>query len=144
MKADEGAVPVVARELGPCVESQTIGSPVRGEENLGLSLRGAIAELFAIATVLGRLHQLPLDVVVVAIRPSVIAALIDLQQLLGGEILPLLRRVEFGPVLEQLIAAVLCRVQLAPAVERDSDSIANSCGVPLARRESLIRLAGIV
>src|SRR3954467_12828700 len=107
MKSDERAVPVVAGELGPRVESQTIGSPVRGEERFGFSLRGAIARLLAIAAVLGRLPQLPLHIVVVAVRPPVIAALVDLQQLLGGEVLSLVRRIEFGPILEQLIATVL-------------------------------------
>src|SRR3982751_411983 len=139
MEADERAVPVVAPELRSREESQPIGSPVRREECLGFSLRRAVAQLLAIAAVLRRLHQLPLDVVVVAIRPSVIAALVDLQQLLGGKILSLLRRVEFGPILEELIAAVLGRVQLAAPVERDPDGVADPRRVPLARGESLIR-----
>src|SRR3954462_1182506 len=133
MKRDESAVPVMRRELGSGVEGQTIRRPVRGEERFPRAFRRAITQLLAVASELGRLHQLRLAVVEVAIRPTVVAALIDLEQLLRGQVLTLVRGVKLGPVVGQLIAAVLGRIKLAAAIEGDANGVADSRRVPAGR-----------
>src|SRR5437016_658359 len=61
----------------------------------------------------GREHQVTQLGVVVAIRPAVVVPLRKLEELFRGLFRALLQREQLGPVLAQLIAAVLGRVQLA-------------------------------
>ena len=64
-----------------------------------------------------------------AIGPAEIAAPHDAQHLFGGKIRALLRRVELRPVLAQLIAALLSRVDIVTGgIDRDPVRIANAGG----------------
>jgi hypothetical protein len=105
---------------------------------------GAATDLLAIPAVLGRQH-LPLrDPVVEAVRPPEIIATLDAEELLGGK-LGALRRVEMrGPVLQQLIATMLCRPdRVARGIDGDRDRVADTGGPALAVGLRLTRAIGI-
>jgi hypothetical protein len=55
--------------------------------------------LAAVAAIFGRQDELFLILVVIAFRPAVIGALLQLEEFLGGELDTLLDRVELGPIL---------------------------------------------
>src|SRR5690242_905627 len=101
-----------------------------GEERDRRRLVGADADLLAaVAAVFGSEHELVLILVEVALRPAVIAALLDGDDLLGRQIRALLHRVELRPVLRELIAAVLGRVKLAGGIEREAFAVADAGGI---------------
>src|SRR5450432_2272280 len=134
MKRDGGAALVLRGELRPVVERERVRRPVRREVRDRLELLVAVTDrLPAIAVVLGREHQLLLRGVEVALRPPVVAALHDLEQLLRRKIGALLRRVEPRPVVAELVAAVLRGVELPRGVERDADGVANARGEAAGR-----------
>src|SRR5437667_162706 len=85
--------------------------PRKRDQRLLLVL--AASDRLAVAPILGREHQVTQLGVVVAIRPAVVVPLRKLEELFRGLFRALLQREQLGPVLAQLIAAVLGRVQLA-------------------------------
>src|SRR5690348_5491992 len=144
VKRDERAVAVARREGGPGVEQQSIGRPVRREECRGCLLGGALPDrLAAIAAVLRREHELLLLIVEVALGPAEVVALVDLEQLLGGEVLALLSGVELGPVVPQLISSMLGRPQVPIRPDSDADSVADARCVTRGRGECLPRLVRV-
>ena len=82
--------------------------------------------LAAVAAVLGRQHELLLLAVVVALRPAVPGALLEIEHLLGREVKTLLGGVELRPVLVQLVAAVLRHVQTTGGVEVEALAVADA------------------
>ncbi len=83
-----------------------------GEEGDGsLFLSANPDRLAAVAAIFRREHQLLLDIVEIALRPAKIVALLDLQELLGRQVRALILVVELWPVLVELVAALLCRVE---------------------------------
>src|SRR5579875_4186700 len=128
-------------QLPPVVEREVIRRPMRRECRHGPEHAGAPPDLLAIAAVLRREHELLLHAVVVAVRPAVVAALDHTQQLLGREVCALLRREAPRPVLAQLIAPVLGRIDAAAGgVDCDAIRIADARGIALRRRELLAGL----
>src|SRR4029077_19736305 len=102
------AVLIVRGEKRPRIERQSVGSPVSGEVRFWPLLGRTLAHCFpAITAVLGGKHQLRLLSVEVAGRPTVVAVLLDLQQLFRGQILSLVGRVQLRPTLGELISSVL-------------------------------------
>src|SRR5208283_1629082 len=118
VKRDECASPIGIRKLMPIVECKIVGSPVRREKRDRASLlRARPDRLAAVATIFRSQHQLLLDSVEIALRPAVVGALLQSQQLFGWEIGALLRPVKFRPILGQLITAMLGDIKAARSVE---------------------------
>src|SRR5712664_2470850 len=103
-----------------------------GEEYVRALLRSTVSNgLASVAPVFRREHELPLLAVVVAIRPSVVTALLDLEQLLRGKILSLFWSVQLRPVVIQLVAPVLRGIKLSARIERDSPGVTDAGRVAL-------------
>ena len=116
----------------------------RKSSNRSLLIGADSNRLAAVAAIFWRQDQLFLLLVVVAFRPSVITALLQLDNLLRGQFGALFDRVELGPVLRELIAAMLRDIEPPRLVEPKSLAITYAGRVPLGRREGLISLVGIV
>ena len=56
----------------------------------------------------------------------------------------MLRRIEFGPILVQLVSTVFGDVKASRSVEVKTLAVADAGGVPFLWREDLIRLIGVV
>src|SRR5437763_13618890 len=75
---------------------------------------------FAVSAILWREHQLLLRSVEIAVWPAIVTALLDLDEFLRRQILTLVRCIKLWPVVIELVAPVLCRVELAARVECES------------------------
>ncbi len=146
MECDEGTAAVARRELTPVVEGQVIGRPVAGEDRDRSSLLRTDADgLSAITPVLGRQDQLALRVVEVAFGPPIVGAALDAHQLLRRQIGALLGLVECRPVLRELVAAVLRRIDAHPGrIDRDAARVAEPGDEALREREPLPGPLGLV
>src|SRR5882757_6496565 len=121
MEGDENAVTVVGWELRLVVQRHRVGCPMRGERRDGGALvRARTQLLIPVAAVLGRKNQFSLNGVVVALRPAVVAALFQQQQLFGGLRGLLLRFVPFRPICMQLVASMLSDEDVVGGVDRES------------------------
>src|SRR4029078_7616230 len=103
-----------------------------------------IGLLAAIAAIFRRKHKLLLRWVEIARRPSVVAALLEHQHALCGKLCTLLRRVEFRPILVQLITAVFGDVQAPCGVKVETLTVSDACGIAFFGRKDLMRLIGVV
>src|SRR2546422_9923585 len=128
MERDERAAPIVLGELAARVERQAIGRPVSRERQQRLLLVLAAAHLLAVAAVLRREHQVAELRVVIAVGPAEVGTLGELEELLRRLLGALLDGEQLGPVLAQLIPAVLRGVQLTRRRERESDGVADTRG----------------
>src|SRR6185312_5344431 len=106
-----------------------VRGPVRGECRDGSARLSASPDFLSVSAVFRREHQLHLHAVVEAVRPAVIPALNDAQQLLGGKVGALLGREALRPVLAQLVAPVLSRIDAVPA---QSIAIPSALRMPVA------------
>ena len=111
-----------------------------GERRDRRLLAGADADLFAVAAIFRRQHELVLQLIVVAFRPAVIGALLQQHDFLGRQLRALPRVEVARPVLRELIAAVLGDEETPGGVEREAFAVAQPGGVALRRREMLIFL----
>src|SRR3954463_14942857 len=101
--------------------------------------------LTTIAAILRRQNQLGLSRVEVALRPAVVTALFNLQQLLRRLGCADLGLIESRPVFRQLVSAMLRGIEhLAARIDGKPVGIANTGGVPLLRREALAGLICVV
>ena len=82
--------------------------------------------LSTIAAVFTRQNELFLGIVVVAFGPTEIAAVPQLHQLLGRQVGVLFQCVKLGPVLPELVAAVLGRPNPASGIKRDPLAVAET------------------
>src|SRR6478672_11284504 len=145
MEGDEGASLVSLRKLRSLVDLEIVGRPVRWKRRDGrLEFCAVIGLLAAIAAIFRRQHKLLLGGVEITFRPAVVAALLEDQHALCGKLKTLLRRIELGPILVQLIAAVLGDVKVACRVEVETLAVADAGGEAFVGREDLIRLVGVV
>src|SRR5204863_7895719 len=80
----------------------------------------------------------------IALRPTVPRAMLEDHDLLGRQLEALIDRVKLGPVLVQLIAAVLRDEEAPGGIEVEALAVANARGIALLGREHLIGLAGVV
>ena len=109
-----------------------------------LELCAVIGLFAAVAAIFRRKHKLLLRWVEIASRPPVVAALLEHQHALRGKLCTLPRRVEFRPILVQLITAVFGDVKAACGVEVKTLAVANAGGETFLGRKDLIRLIGVV
>src|ERR1700692_2859795 len=144
MEGNEGTTVIAARELCVVVDLHVIRRPVRWKERDGRLLLRADPALPAIAPVFGSQHELLLVVVEIAFRPAEIVTLMLHYQLFRRQVLALVRRIEVGPVFEELVAAMLGGNKTPLRVERESFAVAQPGHIALRRREMLVRLVGIV
>src|SRR5215212_3229271 len=107
MKGDEGSTLVARWKHLAVIEGQGIRGPMRGKCGDRPQLRGAAANLLSISAVLGSQHQPRRGRVVVAVRPAVIPAFTNPEQLFRREIGALLPVEQLRPVLTQLVPTVL-------------------------------------
>src|SRR4029077_6415774 len=107
-------------------------------------LVGAYSDLLAVATILGCQHQLILNAIVIAFRPTVIGVFFQLHDFLGGELRVLIGREQVWPVLRELVAAVHGGEQTPGGIKRESLAVAQSGGVAFLRREMLILFVRII
>src|SRR5690348_3739956 len=136
MEGDEDAATVWRRKLLSGIERQVVGRPVRRERGEGVELACADADLPAVAAVFRCEHELAVNAIVVAKRPTVIAAPNDVHHLLRGQIRTLLRSEELRPVLSELIAALLGRVDIVTGgIHGDAVRVADASGIAGGRRE---------
>jgi hypothetical protein len=151
-RAVPGAVPgnersalVLLGELGTIVEEHSVRRPVAGEGLDWILELVAAPYLRAIAPVLRHQHLLLALPVVVAVRPSKIVSIIDLEKFLGRQLSALLLGVEVGEELVELIASVLQCVQAVDRViPRKRHRIPDARGIARVRRVLLARLVGLI
>ena len=145
VKRDEHAAAVARGKLCLVVVRHSIRRPVRGERNDGRNLLRADADFFAAVTaVLRRQDQFFLEGIVVAFRPTIVAALLQKHHLFGGQRGLLVRLVKLRPVRMELIAAVLRHEQPAACVEGHALAVANSSCVSLGGGKCLIRFVRVI
>src|SRR5581483_8279463 len=146
VEGDERATVVSLGKLAASVDDHIIRCPVGREGRHRGQLVGTFADgLAAVAAVLGREHQLVLLVIEITLGPAIVAALLDFQQFLGGQLRTLLGGIEARPVGPELIPAVLGGIQPRPrGIERDAVSVANTGGIALRGRELLAGLVGVI
>ena len=140
MESDEGAALVSLRELRAFVDFEIVRRPVGGKRRDRRLEFLAVADLLAaITAILWRQHTLFLRDIEIAGRPSVIGILFQNHHLFSGKFEALLRRVKLGPVLMQLIAAMLGDVKVPRAVEVASASglLITGSGMFPGRREQM-------
>src|SRR5262249_30579226 len=139
MKRDQCATVVSMRKAAGAalcfVKHHVIGRPVAREPCDGRGSSAAKTGFLAVAAILGCEHELLLRLVEIALRPAVIGALLELDHFFRWQFLPLLRGIEFRPVLMKLIAPVLRREDMARSIKRDAFAVANTAHVAAGRRE---------
>src|SRR5579871_3950409 len=145
VECDECASAVRVRKLPAAVDQEIVGRPVCRKPRNGatLVLTGPDS-LAAITAVLGGKDQLLLIAIEIALRPTVIGAVLKLQQFFSGLICSLLRPIQFRPVLRELIPAMLHDIQPARLIECEPLTVADPGGEPLRRGEALPDSTGIV
>src|SRR5437764_14145307 len=108
MEGDEDSVAIAGWKLFPVVAHHAVRRPVGGKCGNRSDLVRARAHPFAAVTpVLGREDELLPPCVVIALRPAIVAARLQQQQLLGGQSSFLGGLVEIGPIRMQLVSSVL-------------------------------------
>src|SRR6478672_12930425 len=131
MEGDEGTSLVSLRELRALVNFEIVWRPVRGKRRDGRLEFCAVISLFAaIAAIFWRQHKLLLGGVEITFRPAVVAAVFQHQHALRGKLRTLLRRVEFRPILVQLITAVFGDIKAPCGVKVKTFAVAYASGVP--------------
>src|SRR5260370_31823622 len=100
-------------------------------------LRADADSLSSIATVFRGEDQLLLGIIVIAFRPAEVAALLQLDQLLGWQVGVLLQCVKLGPILPELVPAVLDRQNPTRGIKGDPLTVAETCDEALCGREML-------
>ena len=99
---------VISRELPLVVQSHRVGRPMRGKRRDRRALGCAGTDLVApVAAVFGREHQFAPHLVVVALRPTVVAAPFQEQQLFSRKRGLFVGFVQIRPIRMQLIPTVL-------------------------------------
>src|SRR3989442_98713 len=111
---------------------------MRGKRAQRLLLLLAASDRLAVAAIFGREHQVTQLGVVVAVRPAVVVPCRELDELLRGFFRTLRQREQLGPVLTQLIATVLRRVQLARRRDGEPHGVADARSEAGAARLRLI------
>src|SRR5207249_753446 len=125
MERDERAAAIALRELRPRVERQAIGRPMPRERNCRLLLLRTPPHLLAVAPILRCQDQMAEFDVMITVGPAEVVALVHPQQLLRWLLGALLESEQLGPVLSQLVAAVLRGPQLPVWPEGHPHSVAN-------------------
>ena len=145
MEGDEGAALIALRELRALVDLEIVRRPVGGKRRDWRLEFFAVADLLAaVAAILRRQHTLLLRGVEIAGRPSVIGALFQDHDLFGGKLEALFRRIELGPILMQLVAAMLGDEKASRSVEVETLAVPDAGGIAFFGRENLIRLVCVV
>ena len=108
-----------------------IGHVAPGAGNASVPFWWIFADSLAVTAVFRGENQRPLIPVVVAVRPAKVGALLDLEHLFGRKVRSLILVVELAPVLMELIAAVLRRVELTTWIEGNAYRVANAGRVSL-------------
>ena len=144
MKGDERAVLVLRGECTARVEQQRHRCPVPRECGHRGLLAVAARGLLAVAAIFRRVDELLFIHGVVAVRPPEIILRIHLDEFFGGILRLVLRRGEqLGPVVVQLVPAMLGGVELSVRAVGEPHPIADAGGESGRRREVLARLACI-
>src|SRR6266404_4822428 len=145
VKRNEGTIFVGGRKLAALVDLHGVGRPMRRERRYWrLVLRTDADGLSPIATVFRGEDQLFLDIVVIAFRPAEIGALPKLHQLLARQVRVLLQCVKLGPVLPELVPAMLGCENPARGIKRDPLAVAETRDEAFRWREMLIQPVGVV
>src|SRR5262245_7876892 len=145
MESDECTTLVGSRELTSVIKQQVVGRPMSGEGRDGCTLIGTQPNRFAaIATVFRGKDKLVLGEIKITIRPAVIGAALELDQLLRRLLGALLGRIEVRPVFPQLVAAVLGGKYPARGIECDPFRVAQPGGEALGGRKALTGPIGVV
>src|SRR5882757_590951 len=146
MESYEQAVAIASRELLPVIQDHVVGRPVRRENRRGSAFLGAEPRSLSIAAVFGREHEPWLEGVVVAHRPTVVAALFQQQHLFGGQ-----RRFLIGildhvrPVRVQLVTAVLSdEYMVTDRIDAKTFRIAYAGRVPSGGRKCLVGFLRVI
>src|SRR5579859_5606576 len=146
MEGDEHAGPVVSGKLLLIIEHCAIGSPMRGKGCYGSDLAGADTSILTpVAAVFRSQHQLVLHLVVIALRPSIVAALLQQNQFFRRQGGFFFRLIQVGPIRMQLIASVLGDVDpLAGCIDRETFTVTNSGGETVGRGKHLVGAVRVV
>src|SRR5947209_4532860 len=136
MKRDECSAPVSGRKLVSRIEDHSVGRPVSRKSHERLHLLPALSDGLTVSSVLRREHKAFAIDVVVAIRPAVIAAAIDSDELFSGVLGAFLGGEEIRPIVVKLIATVHRGVKVSierVACERDGISQTGCEPTPITR-----------
>ena len=105
MESDECAAAIRCGEAVATIDEKIVRRPVRRKRGNGRLLASANADLLAaVASIFGSEHEFVLLVVEVALGPAIVCTLLDAEKLLRRELSALLRLIEVGPILRELIA----------------------------------------
>ena len=148
VEGDEHAVAIVAREIAACRRAPCRSAPNAPETPrsgailVGARLRRSCRRRRRIP---GASTSLRWNAVVVALRPAVIAALFQVQQLFGRQRGLLLGLVQFRPIRVQLVASVLRDEDVVVRHRSPKPSrIAYPGREALGRRERLVGLVRVI
>src|SRR4029077_750435 len=144
VESDKSAALITGGERLARIDQKIVRRPMTGKGCNRRLLAGADADLFAVAAIFRRQHELVLQLIVVAFRPAVVGALLQQHDLLGRQLRALPRVEVARPVLRELIAAVLRGEETSGGVEREAFAVAQPRGVALRRGEMLIFFVGVV
>src|SRR5260370_14481893 len=137
MEGDECTYPIRSRELTSVIKQEVVGRPMAGKGRDGCTLIGTQPNRFAaVAAIFRGKDKLVLGEIKITIRPAVIGAALELDQLLRRLLGALLGCIEVRPVFPQLVAAVLGGKDPARGVECDPFPAAQPGGEPLGAREA--------
>src|SRR5262249_15670978 len=132
VKGDEGAALVGFRKFIALVDLEVVWRPMgRIGCNRWDHARADADLVAAVAAILRREHQLLAGAIIVAGRPAIGGTLLDQHHFLGRQLRTLLGGVEPGPVLMQLVTAMLGGIEAAGGVEIEPLGIAQAAGIAL-------------
>ncbi len=146
VEGNEHPVAVMSGKLLMVIEHCAIGGPMRGEGRDRTRFAGADTNLFApVPAVFRGQHELALHRVVVAFWPTIVAALLQQNQLFGRQRRFLLRLIQVGPIGMQLVSSVLGYVYaLVGCVESKTFTVTNPGSETIGRSKGLLCLVGVI
>src|SRR5262245_57438394 len=107
MERDERRTPVLSRELAPAVEVHPVGRVVGGKRNERIFRVCAAIDNVPIPTIFRRQHLFLLNSIVVAVRPPVVPAFVEVEELLARQIGVILWREEAREEAIQVASSML-------------------------------------
>jgi hypothetical protein len=144
VEGDEGALCIGGGEAGPYRSARHWGPDARGRRRRGASCLRRSLSLAAVAAIFGGQHVAVLESVIIAGGPAEIGALEGGIEDFGGAFDALFDGVEFGPVLGELVAAMLDAEDAACRVEAEPAGVAQARGPACGGRKltDLVRAIG--
>src|SRR5262249_53125571 len=133
------------RELVFVVVHHPVGPPM-GRKNCGWRQLACTEtnRLSAIATVFRSKHEFALEWIVITLRPTVVASVLEAHHLFRRTRSLRFRLIEVWPVGVQLISSVLSHKDASGAVYSEAFAVAYACCVTIGGGKGLVGLIGVI